>query len=81
MIVILKIPMAAALYIVWWAIKEEPTPEEGLSDGASGPRRKPPSRPPRPRRGPTGGAGCIPPPCPQVTGVRLARGAPARARR
>ena len=28
MVVILKIPMVAALWLVWWAIKQEPVPEE-----------------------------------------------------
>jgi hypothetical protein len=81
MVVILKIPMAAALYIVWWAVKQEPEPEEGLNDDRPGPRRKPPLRPRSPRRGPLGGATCTPAPCAQVTGVRLSRRAPAYSRR
>jgi hypothetical protein len=86
MILILKIPMAAALYIVWWAVKQEPEPEEGLADDSPGPRRRPPMRPRWPRRGPFGGAGRRPVPCSnarcsQVTGVRLDRRAPAYARR
>jgi hypothetical protein len=81
MLVILKIPLAFALYIVWYAVKEEPEPEEGLSDDQRGPKRKPPRNPRRPRRGPVGGAGCHPAPCPQVTGRRLERPTPAYARR
>jgi hypothetical protein len=81
MIVILKIPMAAALYIVWWAIKEEPAPDEGVADGGGGVSRKPPPRPSRPRRGPAGGAGCLPAPCPQLALSRLERRTPAYARR
>jgi hypothetical protein len=80
MLVILKIPLAAALYIVWWAIKEEPAPDEGIVEGGGGLNRKPPPRPSRPRRGP-GGAGCLPPPCPQLALSRLERRAPVYARR
>ena len=56
LMLVLKIPIAMLLYIVWWAIKqsdEEPLPESG--DGGS--RTPPhPRRPfPRaPRRGPHG---------------------------
>ena len=34
MMVILKIPMIAALCLVWWAIKQEPEPEEEHRRGA-----------------------------------------------
>ena len=82
MVVILKIPLAAACYLVWWAIKEEPVPEDGVSDDEHGPRRKPPRRPRWPRRGPFGGgAGCKASPCPSEAGSRLERHAPAHARR
>jgi hypothetical protein len=86
MIVVLKIPMAAALWIVWWAVKQEPEPDESIGDDRPGPRRKPPRRPRSPRRGPAGGAGRRPTPCgggrcAQVTGVRLNRRSPAHARR
>jgi hypothetical protein len=52
--VVLKIPIAALLYIVWWAVKDPPVPEAGPDDGG-GPRRDPHPklRPPHPpRRGP-----------------------------
>ena len=68
MIVILKIPLAAALYIIWYAVKNEPAPEEDIGGSARGPRRKPPRRPLPPRR-PAGGAGCRPSPCPQLARV------------
>ena len=58
---VLKIPLAAACWLVWYAIKAEPEPDEEPSGGEDrGPRRKLPPRPPRwPRRGPAGGgAGC-----------------------
>ena len=82
MVVIIKIPMVAALWLVWWAIKNEPTPEEETGEDR-GPRRKRPPLPRWPRRGPAGGggAGCKPPPCPQTTVVRPARTAPVYARR
>ena len=82
MIVILKIPMIAALWLVWWAIKQEPDPEESTGEDR-GPRRKLPPLPRWPRRGPEGGgAGCKTAPCPQVNGgTRIERPAPAYARR
>jgi hypothetical protein len=53
MMLVLKIPIAALLWLVWWAIHA--TPEEvETGDGGSGDRwphgRRPP-RPPLPRRG------------------------------
>ena len=82
MVVIIKIPMAAALWLVWWAIKNEPIPEEETGEDR-GPHRKRPPLPRWPRRGPVAGcgAGCKPPPCPQTTVVRPPRTAPAYARR
>jgi hypothetical protein len=64
MIVILKIPLFAALYLIWYAVKE-PEPEEEPGGEERGPRRKLPPFPGRPRRGPVGGGDCKPPPCPQ----------------
>jgi hypothetical protein len=49
----LKLPIAGAAWIVWWAIHQEPEPEQDSSDGGSGPPRHPrPRRPRAPRRGP-----------------------------
>jgi len=81
MLVILKIPLAAALYLIWWAVKEDPvTDGEGPGSGDRHPRRKPPSFPRSPRRGPAGGgAACRPASCPQVGERSLP--APAIARR
>ena len=51
----LKIPLAALLYIVWWAIKSEPEPvsgnddDGGIKDHPEGPRHRGPRR-----RGPHG---------------------------
>ena len=60
----LKLPLAALIYIVWWAIKAEPEqPDAGEGDGGS--KRKPqhPRQPfPRtPRRGPHGSPAPRPP--------------------
>jgi hypothetical protein len=80
MIVILKIPMVAALWLVWYAIKE-PEPEEEATGTERGPRRNPP-KPRWPRRGPViGGGDCKPMPCPQQVTERIQRPAPAYARR
>lgn len=69
----LKLPIAALLYLVWWAIKQTPeTAPEGEGDG--GQRRSPhPRQPrsPRPRRDPHG-APALPAP-PRVRSV-TARG-------
>jgi hypothetical protein len=72
--VVLKIPIVALLYIVWWAIKQEPVEDGGPDDGGWGNRRhrNPRIRPPRgPRRGPH----AEPPPRPPDR-VRVARGRP-----
>jgi hypothetical protein len=59
----LKLPIAALIYIVWWAIKQEP--EEPSSDDDGGIKRRrphpPPAFPRRPRRGPHGDPAPVPP--------------------
>jgi hypothetical protein len=67
MLVILKIPLAFALFVIWYAIKAEPVPDEGVGGEERRPKRKPPTGPSSPRRGPAGGAGCRPAPCPQIS--------------
>jgi hypothetical protein len=66
----LKIPIAALIYIVWWAIKQEP--EQSSSDDDGGVKRQRPHPPkpfPRhPRRGPHGDP--APPPPARVRSVR-----------
>lgn len=58
LMVLLKLPIAALLYIVWWAIKQTPETAAGSGDGGlhAPPRpvpRHPRDRRPRPpRRGP-----------------------------
>lgn len=73
MMVVLKLPIAALLYIVWWAIKQhEPEPDGASGDGGIKPRHRPPL-PRRPRsRGPHGAPGAAPP-------VPRVRSAPLRA--
>jgi hypothetical protein len=50
----LKIPICAAIYLVYWAIKQEPDPSEDVrDDGGAKTRPHPVPRLPRsPRRGP-----------------------------
>lgn len=56
LMVILKIPVGALLYIVWWAFRAEVAPEEAPEQGEedTGFRRfrREPKRPRGPRRGP-----------------------------
>jgi hypothetical protein len=62
LMVILKIPIAYLCWVVWWAIKAEPKPEEGEAVRAlvphwppppHGPRRHGPTRPGHPHGGPS----------------------------
>lgn len=75
LVVILKIPVAALFYIVWWAAREPAPPEPAPRPREPERRDRHPHRPfPRvPRRGPHGDA--LPPPPPRVRPVV------ARARR
>jgi hypothetical protein len=52
--VVLKIPVAASLYLVWWAARAAPETEEAPDEGDEGFRRwrAEPRRPRSPRRGP-----------------------------
>lgn len=79
LILILKIPIAALLYIVWWAIREPPVPEPDPGDGGAGIARDPHPRirPPQPpRRGPHTGR---PPTAPSRTrGTGRGRRVPQR---
>jgi hypothetical protein len=83
MLVVLKIPMIAAIFLIWYAIKQEPAPDEEADGGRRDPRHFGP-RPPRPPRRPAGGVGCrpsSPSPCPQLIRPRLARPGRLPARR
>lgn len=70
----LKIPLGALLWLVWWAIRQTPEDEQqpqGRGDGGSrvdDPPRH--SRPPRPRRGPHGDPEPAAPPRVRTTVVR-----------
>jgi hypothetical protein len=59
----LKIPLAALIYIVWWAVKQEPETQSRDDDGGiKRPRPHPPKPlPRRPRRGPHGDPAPRPP--------------------
>ena len=72
--VALKIPLIAAIWIVWWAVKQVPDPDEDCDDGGSKTRERPhplPRRPKPPRRDPHGAP--EPPSPPRVRTVK-ARG-------
>lgn len=80
---VLKLPIAAMLYIVWYAVKAVPEPDaqaqagDDEGDGGSKVERHPrPSTPPRPRRGPHGGPS---PTTPKRTRRVVARGRRTRA--
>jgi hypothetical protein len=53
LMVALKLPIAALLWLVWWAVHAVPEPEVGSQDdgGVRKPRHPRPPRTPRPRRG------------------------------
>jgi hypothetical protein len=64
----LKVPLLAACWIVWWAIRAVPEPEEAPPSGEGSDRLRRPERHPRPplphapRRGPHGDAALPSPP-------------------
>jgi hypothetical protein len=78
MFVVLKVPIAALLALVWWAVRE-PEPVLDVDEDDGGSRRPEPHRGPRaprpPRRGPH--AGDPPPPPRRVRTPAIARGARA----
>ena len=75
---ILKIPVAAACWLIWYAIRSEPDPveaaEESDDPGRGRFRREPkPKRPRGPRRGPHA-PDALPVPCPtEGEGLRVLR--------
>jgi hypothetical protein len=78
MMFVLKIPIVALLWLVWWAVHSKPDATEDDSEGGDGGQRtrvRHPRRPfpRRPRRGPHGD-----PPCPSPPRTRTVV---ARARR
>ncbi len=72
LLVVLKIPIAGALWIVWWAVHAESEPAAGSAGEDGGlPRRHPRTPPPRrPRRGPHGTPVALPPPRVRITTLR-----------
>jgi hypothetical protein len=74
MMVVLKIPIAFALWLIWWALREPTAPEHERSDDDGGSRkpRHPRGRPPRPpRRGPHAERPPRPPQRTRFSGKRL----------
>ena len=76
----LKIPVAALLWLVWWAVKAEPEPE--AADDDEGGLGKPRTDPPRPlgprRRGPHGDPVVPAPPRSRTRARSRDRAAPGR---
>ena len=75
LMLVLKIPIALLLYIVWWAVHQVPDDETEQQHGDGGARRTLHPRGPlprSPRRGPHGGSAPAPP--------ARTRGVVARAR-
>ncbi|MCB0865046.1 MAG: hypothetical protein KDB58_04980 [Solirubrobacterales bacterium] len=67
---ILKIPVLAAAWLIWHAVKAEPDPAESAEDEGGSRRdhfRRQPRRPRNPRRGPHA-PDALPVPCPDDEG-------------
>jgi hypothetical protein len=89
--VILKIPVLYGMWLIYWAVKDEPQLEDlpGDSDDHSFRRfRRDPTKPRGPRRGPHGGSALAQPDCPPggrrrtpAVEPRLAPGMAAHERR
>jgi hypothetical protein len=94
LLVVLKIPVFGALWLVWWASRAQPLPEEADDDGGFRFRNPDPSPPRGPRRGGPHGTGARPlpdcppggrrrvisPPAPVRSGLAHARGSAHVAR-
>jgi len=80
--VVLKIPVFFAIWLIWWAVKDEPTLED--ASGEAGDHsfrrwRRSPTRPRGPRRDPHGGAARALPDCPPGGRARITA-TPAKVR-
>jgi hypothetical protein len=66
LLIVLKIPVVGAIWLVWWAGQPMPEPEASEDSGGGSKYRRPgPKRPRGPRRGPHGGGAAVSlPPCP-----------------
>ncbi|MEJ7715534.1 MAG: hypothetical protein WKF40_07455 [Thermoleophilaceae bacterium] len=63
MFVVLKVPLIAAIWLIWWAVREpEPATDEDQDSGGSDRRHRPGSRHPQPPR--RGGPHASPVPAP-----------------
>lgn len=72
--VILKIPVAALLYLVWWSFRAHTEPEEAPPEGEDhrfGRFRREPTRPRGPRRGDHGPDAMPLPDCPPAGRTRV----------
>jgi hypothetical protein len=68
---ILKIPVAAACWLIWHAVRAEPEPASAEEGGGGQPHRffrREPKRPRSPRRGPHA-PDALPLPCPEDEGT------------
>lgn len=77
LMLVLKLPIAALLWLVWWAVHQDAEPEAGGSDEDGGTKVDPHERhaPPKPprfprRRGPHGGPTLPAPPRTRTTVAR-----------
>ena len=61
MMFVLKIPIAALLYLVWWAIHQTEEPPAADEDGGVQPPHRPRADGPTRRRGPHGDPALTPP--------------------
>ena len=84
LMVILKIPVAALLYLVWWSFKASTQPEEappGGDDHSFKRFRREPKQPRDPRRGGHGPDALPLPDCPPGGRTRVIKPAPVRSAR
>ena len=80
--VVLKIPIFAGIYLIYWAVRAEPELDEAADDGDHGFRRwrTDPRKPRGPRRGPHSPDAMPLPDCPPGGRTRVVhRPAPARS--
>ncbi len=73
--VILKIPIFAGLYLVWYSVRAEPETEDAPGEGEHGFRRwrREPKSPRGPRRSPHAGGDHLLPDCPPGGRLRVER--------
>jgi hypothetical protein len=72
LLVVLKIPVLGSLWLVWWASRAEPLPDDAPDDGTGGFRRwDAEPRPRGPRRGPHGSGARPLPECPPGGRIRV----------